>query len=109
MASIYTGFPIMKRLAVTGGMTLTGAMAVISGLAGKLEAASRLGNTKNPVTVVIPADNIRSGAVVDIGDDGSPFELQIHSSSRRRLRIYAAENLWDLLGLALVPNGLPSK
>ena len=74
IASLVTGIPVPGDIAMTGEVSLRGAVTAIGGLPEKLMAAERAGVTR----VFIPKDNME-----DLGDVAQEVKdrLQIHSAS----------------------------
>lgn len=90
LASLATGRPVKKNLAMTGEITLRGQVLPIGGLKEKLLAAYRYGMK----TVILPLDNKK-----DIAD--LPSEL------KKGLTFKHFDNCWDVIRFALEPKPKP--
>jgi ATP-dependent Lon protease len=86
LASLFTNLPVRADLAMTGEVTLRGAILPVGGLREKLAAAARLG-IRN---VIIPKANI--------GD-----LHWVRDSVKKKLNICAMDHVDDVLEVALVP------
>ncbi|HSK46775.1 MAG TPA: endopeptidase La [Coriobacteriia bacterium] len=91
LASVMTGCPVRRDLAMTGEITLRGRVLPIGGLKEKLLAAHRAGIT----TVLVPKENVRD---LDL--------LPPHV--REDMAIIPVENMDEVLDRALVPGCRPS-
>ncbi len=86
LASLFTNLPVRADVAMTGEVTLRGAILPVGGLREKLAAAARLG-IKN---VIIPKANV--------GD-----LHWVRDSVKKKLRVYAMEHVDEVLQVAIVP------
>jgi len=91
LASVMTGCPVRRDLAMTGEITLRGRVLPIGGLKEKLLAAHRAGLT----TILVPKENVRD---LDL--------LPPHV--REDMAIIPVENMDEVLDRALVPGCRPS-
>ena len=91
MSSI-TKIPVKRDVAMTGEVTLTGQVLAIGGLKEKLLAALRSGIKK----VIIPKDNQK-----DLED--------IPDNVKKKLKIIATDNIFDVLKESLVKSLTPIK
>jgi ATP-dependent Lon protease len=91
VASLLTGKPVRRDLAMTGEITLRGRVLPIGGLKSKLLAA-HLAGVK---TVLIPLRNEKD--LVDVPED-----------VRSQLRIVTVESMDDVLGEALISDARPA-
>jgi len=92
MASLLTGKPVRRDLAMTGEITLRGRVLPIGGLKSKLLAAHLAGVR----TVLIPKRNERD--LVDVPED-----------VRQQLRIVAVETMDEVLAEALIDTARPAE
>ena len=92
MASLLTGQPVRRDLAMTGEITLRGRVLPIGGLKSKLLAA-HLAGVK---TVLIPKRNEKD--LVDVPED-----------VRNQLRIVPVETMDEVLGEALIAHARPAE
>ena len=88
LASVASGRPVRRDLAMTGEITLRGQILPVGGIKEKLLAALRAGITE----VCLPKENTR-----DLQE--LPREL------RRKLQVHFVENALQVLELALLPKG----
>jgi ATP-dependent Lon protease len=91
LASVLTGCPVRRDIAMTGEITLRGRVLPIGGLKEKLLAAHRAGIT----TVLIPKDNVRD------------LEL-MPEHVRDELRILPVSTMDEVLTNALVKSCRPT-
>jgi ATP-dependent Lon protease len=92
LASVLTGCPVRRDIAMTGEITLRGRVLPIGGLKDKLLAAHRAGLS----TVLIPRDNLR--------------DLQLLPERvRTELDIVPVKTMDEVLALALVEGCRPKK
>jgi len=91
LASVLTGCPVRRDIAMTGEITLRGRVLPIGGLKEKLLAAHRAGLT----TVLIPKDNVRD------------LEL-MPPHVREELKIVPVATMDEVLTKALVPECRPN-
>ncbi len=92
IVSILTGIPVNHKVAMTGEITLRGRVLPIGGLKEKLLAALRSGIKK----VIIPKDNQK-----DLED--------IPDNVKKKLKIIATDNIFDVLKESLVKSLTPIK
>ncbi len=92
LASVMTGCPVRRDLAMTGEITLRGRVLPIGGLKEKLLAAHRAGLT----TVLIPKDNVRD------------LEL-LPPHVKDEMAIIPVSNMDEVLSYALVDNCAPAR
>ncbi len=91
LASVLTGCPVRRDIAMTGEITLRGRVLPIGGLKEKLLAAHRAGIT----TVLIPKENVRD---LDL----------MPSHVRDELKVVPVSSMDEVLGHALVKECRPS-
>jgi ATP-dependent Lon protease len=87
LASLFSGRPVVKNLAMTGEITLRGEVMPIGGLKEKALAAHRLGMKK----VIIPKGNVKD--LLDLPD-----------VIRNEIDFIAVEHITDVLKKALTPS-----
>jgi ATP-dependent Lon protease len=92
IASVLTGCPVRRDIAMTGEITLRGRVLPIGGLKDKLLAAHRAGLT----TVLIPKENVRDLTLL-------PERV------RAELDIVAVKTMDEVLDLALVDSCRPKR
>lgn len=93
LASLLSGRKVKPRLAMTGEITLRGKVLPVGGLKEKILAARRAGVE----TVIVPKDN-RKDILEDVPED-----------IRSAMNIVYADNVGQLLAVALEPNGKKPK
>ena len=90
LASVATGIPVRRDVAMTGEVTLRGHVLAVGGIREKLLAAVRAGLR----TVILPAAN-------------APDLAELHPTARRKIRIVLVRHVDEVLREALVQAPTP--
>jgi ATP-dependent Lon protease len=90
LASVATGIPVRRDVAMTGEVTLRGHVLAVGGIREKLLAAVRAGLR----TVILPAAN-------------APDLVELHPAARRKIRIVLVRHVDEVLREALVQTPTP--